>query len=164
MSPRLKTPLMLVAGGLLGGAFYFLLIDTTSLPELYVLAGVALACGVAFLLAREQHFVEARVLPWWILRGWRLAWKIPADVAIVCWEALAQLVRPKPARGVFRATPFASTADTPEATGRRAVAETLGSFAPNTIVVGVDDERGLLLVHQLRRQGGPDELDVTRMG
>src|SRR5206468_3448865 len=85
MSPRLKTPLMLVAGGLLGGAFYFLLIDTTSLPELYVLAGVALACGVAFLLAREQHFVEARVLPWWILRGWRLAWKIPADVAIVCW-------------------------------------------------------------------------------
>jgi hypothetical protein len=48
--------------------------------------------------------------------------------------------------------------------GRRALAETVGSVAPNTIVIGIDDERGLLLVHQLRRHGGPEDLDVTRLG
>jgi hypothetical protein len=159
-----KLPLIVVGGAVLGGAFYFQLIDTTSLPELYVLSGVALACGVAVFLAREQGFIEARVLPWWPLRSWRLLWRIPSDIVIVCWEAVVQLVRPRPIRGVFRAAAFGATARTPAATGRRAVAETLGSVAPNTIIVGVDAERGLILTHQLRRHGPPEDLDVTRMG
>lgn len=151
-------------GALVGGGFYFLLIDTTSLPELYVLAGVALACGIGFQLAREQGFVEAWITPWWVLHGWRLIWRIPSDIAIVCWEALAQLVRPQQARGVFRATSFTATARSPADTGRRALTETLGSFGPNTIIVGVDAERRLLLTHQLRRQGPPEDLDVTKLG
>lgn len=151
-------------GLVVGGGFYFLLIDTTSLPELYVLAGVALACAAAFELAREQGFVEARVVPWWLVRSWRLIWRIPADIAIVCWEAVVQLVRPRPSRGVFRAVAYGATDQNAADTGRRALTETLGSFAPNTIVVGVDDERRLLLTHQLRRQGRPADLDVTRLG
>lgn len=151
-------------GLLIGGGFYLLLIDTTSLPELYVLAGVALACAVGFELAREQGFVEARVLPWWLLRSWRLIWRIPSDIAILCWEALAQLVRPRPARGVFRAVPFGAARRTSAEAGRRALAETVGSFAPNTIIVGVDPERRLLLAHQLCRHGLPEDLDVTRLG
>ena len=151
-------------GIVVGGAFYLQLIDTTSLPELYVLAGVAVACGIGFQLAREQDFVEARIMPWWLVRSWRLVWRIPGDIAIVCWEALVQLVRPRPARGVLRAAPFRATQPTPPEMGRRALAETVGSVAPNTIVVGIDDERGLLLVHQLRRHGGPEDLDVTRLG
>jgi hypothetical protein len=164
MFRKLRTRLSIIAGLLIGGGFYFLLIDTTSLPELYVLAGVAVACAVAFQLAREQGFVEARVLPWWLLRSWRLIWKIPSDIVVVCWEALAQLVRPRAVRGVFRATAFGSTHPSPTDTGRRALAETVGSVAPNTIIVGVDAERGLLLTHQLRRQGPPEDLDVTRLG
>jgi hypothetical protein len=164
MSRKLKAPLTIAVGLVLGGAFYLQLIDTTSLPELYVLAGVALACGVAFYLAREQGFIEARVLPWWLLRSWRLLWRIPGDIGIVCWEALAQLIRPRSNRGVFRAARFTATAETPEDTGRRALAETVGSFAPNTIVVGVDPDRGLLLTHQLRRHGPPEDLDATRLG
>ena len=151
-------------GVLLGGAFYFQLIDTTSLPELYVMAGVAVACGVAFWLAREQGFVESRIVPWWLLRSWRLVWKIPSDVAIVCWEALRQLGQPRTTRGVFRAVPFGATRKTSTDAGRRAVVESVGSLAPNTIIVGVDTERQLLLTHQLRRSGPPEELDVTRLG
>jgi hypothetical protein len=151
-------------GIVLGGALYLQLIDTTSLPELYLLAGVALACGIGFQLAREQGFVEARVLPWWLARSWRLVYRIPGDIAIVCWEALVQLVRPRPERGVLRAAPFRAVQPTPPDTGRRALAEIVGSVAPNTVVIGVDDERGLLLVHQLRRHGGAEDLDVTRLG
>jgi hypothetical protein len=32
------------------------------------------------------------------------------------------------------------------------------------VVLGVDAEHGLLLVHQLRRQGDPVDLDVLRLG
>ncbi len=160
----MRAGLRVVFGLLLGGGFYLLLIDTTSLPELYVLAGVALACGIGFELAREQEFVEARIVPTWLVRAWRLLWRIPSEIAIVCWEALAQTARPRATRGEFRAVPVSATADNATDTGRRALMDTVGSFAPNTIVVGIDAERGLLLTHQLRRHGAPEDLDVTRLG
>ena len=36
--------------------------------------------------------------------------------------------------------------------------------APNTIVIGIDGERDLLLVHQLHRSGGREQLDVLELG
>lgn len=151
-------------GVLIGGGFYMLLIDTASLPELYAMAGVALACGLLFLLSREQGFMEARISPTLLVGVWRLAVKIPLDIALVCWEAVAQLLHPRAARGSFRRAPFAAVEDSAGDVGRRALAEALGSVAPNTIVIGVDPDRRVLLVHQLRRQGPPEDLDVLRLG
>ncbi len=160
----LRVAWILVLGGLVGGGFYFLLIDTASLPEVYVLAGVAVGCAVAFELSREQGFAEASIGPWWLLRGWRVMLKIPLDIGTLCWEAIAQLVAPRRVRGEFRAAPFAATEETPRDTGRRALTEWVGSLSPNTIVVGVDAERGLVLVHQLRRQGDTKQLDPLGLG
>jgi hypothetical protein len=155
---------IVLTGALIGGAFYLLLIDTTSLPELYVLAGVALACGLGFDLGREQEFVEPRLKPPWLIGAGRLALRVPKDIVLVCREALVQAIAPRPTRGVFRAAAFAAVAPTQTATGRRALVESLGSAAPNSIVVGVDSERGLLLVHQLRRQGDATNLDILGLG
>lgn len=160
----LRTASILVLGVLIGGGFYFLLIDTASLPELYALAGVAVACAIAFELAREQGFVEGRILPWWLLGAWRVLGKIPLDIALLCWEAIVQTIARQPVRGTFRAGPFGATADTTDDAGRRAVSEWVGSLSPNTIVVGVDKERGLVLVHQLRRQGDSKQLDPLGLG
>lgn len=148
----------------LGGAFYLLLVDITSSPELYVLVVTAIVCAIAFWVSREQKFVEAAVRPSWLLAGRRVLAKIVPNILVLAGEALAQLVRPRPVRGTFRAVPFRATAQTPEDTGRRALTEWVGSLAPNTIVVGVDDERGLLLVHQLRRQGRTEEIDPMGLG
>jgi hypothetical protein len=152
-------------GVLIGGGFYLLLIDTASLPELYVLAGVALTCGLLFLVSREAGFMEAAINPLLLVsRIWRVVLKVPLDIALVCWEALAQLVRPRAARGSLRAVRFRAVEQDAAGTGRRALAEALGSVAPNTIVVGIHAEDGLLLVHQLHRQGPPEDLDVLRLG
>ncbi len=99
-----------------------------------------------------------------MIGAWRLVGQIPRDIALVCWEAVAQLIRPRAARGAFRSTGFTAVADTAADAGRRALAEALGSVAPNTIVIGVDAEHGVLLVHQLRRQGPEEDLDVLRLG
>lgn len=160
----LRTSWILVLGVLIGGGSYFLLIDTTSLPELYVLAGVAAGCAAAFELAREQGFAEARVVPWWLLRGGRVVLRIPLDIALLCREAVWQLVAPQPCRGRFRAVRFAATEDTPRDAGRRALSEWLGSISPNSIVVGVDAEHGLILVHQLHPQGGSEQIDPLGLG
>jgi hypothetical protein len=151
-------------GLLIGGAFYLLLIDTRSLPELYALCGVALLAAIAFESSRELGFVEASFKARWLRHAWRPLVRVPLDIATVCREALAQLVQRKRTRGRFRAVRFSSDGNAADLSGRAALAEVLGSLAPNTIVIGVDSERELLLVHQLRREGGHEELDVLRLG
>lgn len=148
----------------LSGAFYLLLIDTADLPELGVLVAAALLAALAFEASRELGFAEASIRLTWLARTWRVLIRLPAQVALVSWEALAQLVTRKPARGSFRTVPFGGQADSSREAGRRAVAEAIGSVTPNTIVIGVDPDRRLLLVHQLHHQGGPEELDVLGLG
>jgi hypothetical protein len=83
---------------------------------------------------------------------------------MVSWVALAQLVDRRRTRGAFRAVPFRCGDDEALEIGRRGLAESLGSFAPNTIIIGVDHERELLLGHQLRRAGGTEAIDVLELG
>lgn len=153
-----------VIGPLLGGAFYLLLIDTVSSPELWAALGGLLLIVLTSEAARRQGLAGASVRVSWILRGWRAGASIPRHIAIVTWEALVQLVRPKAQRGSLRVVRFAYTGEEPGDIGRRALAEALGSLAPNSIVVGVDTDRGLLLVHQLRRSGSHRELDPLELG
>ena len=154
-----------LAAGVLAGGLYLLLIDTTSLPELIVAVAAAIIAATGFELAREQHTaggLTARVR--WLRTAHRPLLKVPSDIAAVSLVALRQLVKPRPVNGTFRAVPFRCGPETDLETGRRALAESLGSFAPNTIIVGVDSERELILGHQLRPQGGAEAIDVLGLG
>lgn len=153
-----------VAGPLLGAGFYLLLIDTVSSPELWAGLGGLIVLVLVTEATRRQGVAEAALRPAWILRGWHALASVPRHIGIVTWEALAQLVRPQPQRGCLRAVAWKPVGDEPGDIGRRALAESIGSLAPNSIVIGVDTEHGLLLVHQLRRSGGRDELDVLDLG
>jgi multisubunit Na+/H+ antiporter MnhE subunit len=151
-------------GLLVGGGFYMLLIDTASQPELEAGAAAMLMAAVAYEVSREQGFVEAVISPLWLLRSWRVISRVPVHIALVCFDAVAQIFTRAPRRGRFRAVSFDASGEGAADAGRRALAEALGSLAPNTIVVGIDTDRKLLLVHQLHRQGGRDELDPLRLG
>jgi hypothetical protein len=154
----------LVAGVLAGGV-YLLLIDTTSLPELIVLAGAAVIAATGFQLAREEQTaggVRARLR--WLATLHRPLLKVPSDIVAVSLVAVRQLVRPRAVNGTFRAVRFRSGPEGSIETGRRALVEAFGSFAPNTMIVGVDVERELVLGHQLRPTGGAEAVDVLRLG
>lgn len=151
------------AGFVLAGAFYLLLVDTTSLPELYVLIGVALLAAVAFEAAREQGFPEARISLRWLARSWRAIMRVPLDAGLLGRELIAQLMHSKRRRGQFRAVPFKAGSGEHDR-GRHALTEIVGSLAPNTIVIGVDADSDLLLVHQLRRNGDRHDIDVLELG
>jgi multisubunit Na+/H+ antiporter MnhE subunit len=154
----------LAVGVLLAGGFYLVVIDTTSLPELYTGAVIALLAAVGYVAAREQERPEPSYRARWMLRAWRPILRIPADVVRVSVELALQLVAPRGRRGTLRAVPFAHGGEGPGDIGRRAVTELAGSLAPNTIVIGVDAERNLLLVHQLQRSGDADALDAAGLG
>jgi hypothetical protein len=168
-APRPRTILRRAAAWLTAGVFaggiYLLLIDTTSLPELIVGAGAAAIAATGFELAREQQTVGGMAMRLrWLSTIHRPLLKAPSDIATVSRLALRQLVKPKPVNGAFRAVPFHCGPEHDIEIGRQALAESLGSFAPNTIIVGVDVERELILGHQLRPGGGVEAIDVLRLG
>lgn len=143
------------------GAFYLLLIDNTTSPELYAGAAAAVLAAGATTAARRNGLRGAPVRLGWLARGWRAVAQVPSDVFWVSVAAVEQVVAPRPNRGTWRAVPFAYGAvDNAADAGRRALAEALGSLPPNTIVLGADEEHDLLLAHQLRRSGGPDRINV----
>src|SRR6478672_7853096 len=114
-----------LAGFALAGAFYLLLIDTVSLPEIYVLIAVALVAAAAFEASRKQGFPEARFAPRSLARAWRAVVRVPLDAGLLCAEVLAQFVQHKRSRGQFRAIPFrAGTSDHDR--GRYALTEIVG--------------------------------------
>ncbi len=162
---RIRTRVrFLIAGLVLGAGLYLWLIDTADPPELYAGLGVAVLSALAFEVSREQVGAEGSFSVAWPRRGWRLAARIPAQIVTVSWEALVQLRHPRTDRGELRAVSFRAGENSPRDMGRRALSEALGSLAPNTIVIGVDTERDLLLVHQLHRQGGREQLDPLGLG
>jgi hypothetical protein len=149
---------------LFAGAFYLLLIDITDLPELYAGAGVCVLAALAGGAALAEDVAGLAPLPAASLRVWRALVRIPRDVVLVSLSIAAQAFAPRRARGVLRAFPFDPAASGSRAAARRALAEAAGSLAPNTIVIGVDAHRKLILVHQLRRRGGAKEVDVLELG
>jgi hypothetical protein len=128
-------------------------------------AGAAAIAATGFELAREQQTaggLTARLR--WAGRLYKPLLKAPSDIAVVSLLALRQLVHPKAVNGTFRVAPFRCGPEHDVETGRRALSESFGSFAPNTIIVGVDEDEDLILGHQLKPRGGTEAIDVLELG
>jgi multisubunit Na+/H+ antiporter MnhE subunit len=148
----------------IAAALYLLLIDITDLPELIVGAGAAVLAATALELAREQGVVGERIRWRWLVRVYRPILRVPLDIVIVSVMALRAVTDRRAHHGSFRAVPFATGGERQLASGRKALAEALGSLAPNTFVIGIDEERKLILSHQLRRMPSRKSIDVLELG
>jgi multisubunit Na+/H+ antiporter MnhE subunit len=130
-------------------AAYLLLADSVAPPELVV---GAIAAGVgatgAALVHRERR-VRLHGDPRWLWAAGRPLMELVGDVWPLARVLVARGVLRRPGAGVLVEIPFAATSDGPEDTARRAVTEALGTLGPNTIVVRIDTERGLVVAHQL---------------
>lgn len=151
-------------GWAFSAALYLLLIDITDLPELIVGAGAAVLAATGLELAREQGLVGENIHLRWLLRVHRPLVKVAADVVLVSLAAFRALLHRDPQLGRFRAVRFKGGEDELHESGRRALAEALGSFAPNTVVAGIDHERELILAHQLWPSGGREAVDPMELG
>jgi hypothetical protein len=141
-------------------ALWILLVFKTEPAEL-VAGAVAAAFGATGAeLVRSRGF--APFMP-------RLAWsrgllRLPREVAVDTWRMALLLVRHftrgEPIKGCFRIVHFsAGPRDDPQAQARRAVAEWLSCFSPNTYVLGIDERHHVAVVHQLMRDDLPPELE-----
>jgi hypothetical protein len=73
-------------------------------------------------------------------------------LAIALWR---RAIRRADEHGAIVEVPYAAVGLEPEATAHRVLTQALGSVAPNALVIGVDAERRVLLVHELVPTGDP---------
>jgi multisubunit Na+/H+ antiporter MnhE subunit len=146
-------------------ALWLVLDDTVAFPELMTGAAAALIGAVAAEVVHSQGLVRMRIRPGFLRYAWRPLLSLIPDTVRVMVVLFRQLVLRRPPRGEFRAVRFrAGRPDGARDTARRALAKELGSFAPNSYVIGVDAERDLMLVHQLKPRGGADQIDPLELG
>jgi multisubunit Na+/H+ antiporter MnhE subunit len=144
-------------------AFWMVLADSARIAEIVVGIAVAALGATGFELVRRQRMAE-QYIPLSLLGGvWRVLLRAVPDVWRLTRAAFIQLWRREPARGRVIAMDFGHGGTDPEQRGVRAIEAGLGSIAPNTIVIGVDRETGVLLVHQLEPTRDPSDLDPLRL-
>lgn len=141
-------------------ALYLLLVFKTEPAEIAAgaVCGAIAATGAA--LVRQQ--AAARFAPgrgWW--RGMLV---LPRELAVDTWLLVTVLwrviVRREDVRGRFITLPFPGvTGDSTDALSRRALAKWFGSVAPNTLVVGFDEDAERILLHQLVATDAPPVCD-----
>jgi multisubunit Na+/H+ antiporter MnhE subunit len=144
---------------LASAAFWMVLTDSVRLSEMLAGAAVAALGATGFEVVRRRRTARQALRPDLALRAWRVLVRVPADVVRLTRAAFAQVIEREPARGQVLALPFGHLDGDPGERARRAAAVGLGSVAPNTIVIGIDPETGMLLVHQLVPTGKPSDAD-----
>jgi multisubunit Na+/H+ antiporter MnhE subunit len=85
----------------------------------------------------------------------RLPWRVIVETWMVFAALWRHVARDTPVRGAFHCVPFPHRGDHPEDEARRALYKIEGSVAPNTYVVGYDEETGSMLLHALVSTGKP---------
>jgi multisubunit Na+/H+ antiporter MnhE subunit len=133
--------------------------DSLQFDELLAGAGAAAIAAVAAEFAAYQASVRYRVRPEWQLAAEIL--RLPAEVArdtLTVFGALARtLVTGRAPEGGYAELPAGGPPGekgAPPGEAGRVLLTGVRSFAPNTFVLGIDDERGVLVVHRLVAPGG----------
>ncbi|HWD70164.1 MAG TPA: hypothetical protein VG293_08195 [Solirubrobacteraceae bacterium] len=138
-----------VLGLLIAAPFYWLLIDTTSSPDLWAGGAAALIAAAAYSAAYFESDASAAIKLRWLTIAARELAKVPVGIVIVCREIFAQTLAPRRRRGVIQVDPFDAGGGGAYDLGRQALAEGFRSMPPNTVVIGVDPDSGTLLFHRL---------------
>jgi multisubunit Na+/H+ antiporter MnhE subunit len=133
--------------------------DSAKLPELLAGGGVAAIAATGTELVRRQRVAGIAVRPSFLRSALTLVPRAVGDCATLTRLAFAELLRSEPVRGSTVTAPFGHGGDDPEQNGRRALAQALGSFAPGTIVIGIDAERQVVIAHRLPRSADRNDLD-----
>ncbi|HEV2135147.1 MAG TPA: Na+/H+ antiporter subunit E [Terracidiphilus sp.] len=127
---------------------WFVFTGENSLQEM--LAGVGCALFTAWFCIRtwRQMGLQIPMRLADFLEGWQVPWTLITGALQVIAVLAKDLTTGPRAASIFCAVPFERAAD---GTGmfRRVLAVSFTSISPNTIVIGVDRQRGLLLYHAI---------------
>ena len=143
-------------------AFWLLLVDETDEPNLITGAVCALLAAGLSTLVQSLRSVHAKPRPAMLRYAYRPLMLLVTDSARVAWALVARSVLRRPVTGRWRAVRYSATGEASDQVARRVLTEWGASAGPNRYSVGIDPERGVLLVHELVPAKGP--LDPMELG
>jgi len=140
---------------LLLAALWLALVDTVVTPEL-VTGGVAAAvAATGAVIVRGQRRLLLRPRAAWLRAAGRPLRGTVTDLGPLVRVLWRRGIRREPGSGELIELPYGAVADEPEAAAHRVLTQTLGSLAPNSVVVAIDRDRRTVLVHQLAPTADP---------
>jgi multisubunit Na+/H+ antiporter MnhE subunit len=132
---------------------WLLLTGTVSPAEVLAGAGAAALASSVAELAQYQAGAHLRVRLRWLAAATRLPARLISETASAFAALWVQVVRGRRPASVFRTVPERWGGDDPAGSTRRALVVVGMSATPNRIVLGLDEERGVAVVHQLTGDG-----------
>ena len=133
---------------------WMLLVSQMKLTEFWLGLAVALVASVADAVVKSQRLVDFLPHPGWL----SLIFLEPWYAIEGTWEillALAERIAGKPSQAILKVIEFSPGGDDKASQARRAIAITYFTIPPNFVVLGIDRDRGLMLVHQVSASGVP---------
>ena len=129
-----------------------------TIGELATGAAASLLATWGAAVVQEHHFAAFAPRPKWMVYFLLMPWFVLRDTAVVFRAALKYATHRK-SDGYLVQSEFHAGGDDAHSTARRALAATLTTIAPNSVVVGIDGEHDVVLLHLL----APDDVPwVTR--
>jgi multisubunit Na+/H+ antiporter MnhE subunit len=123
--------------------------DSLQFDELLAGAGAAALAALAAEIASHQAATRFEVRLRWLVKALRLPGEVAHDTLTVFAALARTLATGKPPQGAFRELPVRYGDETPLGVTRRVLLTGAYSLAPNTFVLGIDEERDAMVVHQL---------------
>jgi multisubunit Na+/H+ antiporter MnhE subunit len=129
--------------------------DSVAFDELLAGAGAAALAALTAEAVSYQAGIRLRVRGRWLLTAelLRLPGQVAADTVTIFAALARALARGKPPHGEFTEIPVRYGDDAPPGVTRRVLLTGARSLAPNTFVVGLDQDRDVMVVHKLVAHG-----------
>ena len=130
-------------------SLWVMLDDSLASDELLAGAGAAAIAALVAETACHQAALRFRMRAAWLLPALRLPEQVAADTVTVYRALWRKLTRGEDPRGGFAEEPVDPGEDGPGGIVRRTLIIGGYSLAPNTFALGIDAERGVMVVHRL---------------
>jgi multisubunit Na+/H+ antiporter MnhE subunit len=130
-------------------ALWLALVDTVVVAELVAGAVAAAIAATGAVLVRGRREIIVRPRAAWLPAAVPALLRFGPDLLKLASALWRRGVRRGAERGRLVEVPYGAVGNDPEAAAHRVLTEALGSFAPNSIVVDIDRDRRVVLVHEL---------------
>lgn len=130
-------------------AFWFLLVGEWNRIELVAAVCVSVVAATLAEAAITSAGLRARVPLEWVRRAKSVPVAVVVDFGIVMWLLVRSFLRRERVHGSFRVKPLEATEAGAAGLGARAWLVLSAGYSPNAFVVDVDEEHGVVLLHDL---------------
>lgn len=145
-------------------ALWMVLDDTTAVPELLDGAAAATIGACASTLVRARSHVGLQPSARWARRWWRPVIGLISDLPQLVSTLVRAVVNGERDPGRVRAVSFAVSRDENMRAAQVALASVVGSVAPATVILAVDEDDQLLVFHELSPREDRVRADPLELG